>query len=333
MCLTYLLFENFALGASTNDEDFETRSNQYPFLKYASTYWGIHAHSQKASSQALEDQIVDFLNNPGAISTSVQTKTVYSREHRTKYTGYSQAFPKHTPGLVLVSSFGLSKITAALIQQNARVEEEDSRGVRAIHQAIWEHRDSVTQILFDQGADFNATVNSPEPSLHSAVAMQGSTLHLAAIKGNVFFVKQLIERKGEVNIRLDNGWTPLHMAAANGHISVMELLTNCGAEVNAVDGHGATATYRAAENGQGAAIQLLLKYQADINTRTKIDQTPLLRAAENGHEGTVAVLLQHGADWKIKDFLRWTPLYRALDQGHGSVARLLKRLAKEQQGQ
>lgn len=328
-CLTYISFEDLAQGASSSDEEFEARLSQYPFLKYASSYWGIHARSHEALSQVLEDQVVNFLKNPGAVSSSVQVKTVYSREHRIKHAGYSQAFPKHTPGLVLASSFGLSKIAAALIQQDAKIEEEDSRGVRAIHQAIWEHHDAVTQLLLDKEADFKAEINRSEPTLHSATAMQGSPLHLSAIKGNAYFVKQLIKKNGEVNVKLDNGWTPLHMAAANGHISVIELLKNHGAEVNAVDSHGATAIYRAAENGQGAAIQILVKHQADVNIRTKLDQTPLLRAAENGYEGTVAVLLQHGADWKIKDFLGWTPLYRALDQGHDSVARLLKSWANK----
>ncbi|MCJ1261720.1 hypothetical protein MMC22_001586 [Lobaria immixta] len=330
-CLTYLLFEDLSQGASTCDDHFEARLSQYPFLEYASSYWGIHAHSQEASSQVLEDQVVNFLINPAAVSTSVQTKTMYeySREHRIKHAGYSQAFPKHTPGLLLASLFGLSKITAILIEKDARMEEEDSRGVRAIHQAIWEHHHSVTQLLLDQGADLNAKINSPEPSLHSATIMQGSPLHLAAIRGNTFFVKLLIGKKGDVNVRLDNGWTPLHMAAANGHTPLIELLTSHGAEINAVDGHGATAIYRAAENGQEAATQMLVEHQADVNIRTKLDQTPLLRAAENGYESTVAVLLQHGADWKIKDFLGWTPLYRALDEGHDSIARRLKSCADE----
>lgn len=328
-CLTYLSFKVLAQGASTSDEDFEARLSQYPFLEYASSYWGAHMDNQEASSQVLEDQAVEFLKNPGAVSTSVQVKTVYSRAHRIKYARYSQAFPKRTPGLVLASSFGLSKTTAALIQQDARIEEEDSRGVRAIHQAIWDHHDSVTQLLLDQGADYNVEINSPEPLQHSAIVMQGSPLHLAAIKGNASLVKQLIEKRVDVNVRLDNGWTPLHMAAANGHTSVIELLTSHGAEVNAIDGAGATATYRAAETGHGAAIQILIKRQADVNIKTKLDQTPLLRAAENGYEGTVAMLLQHGADWRIKDFLGWTPLYRALDEGHDSVAKLLKSRANE----
>lgn len=332
-CLTYLTFEDLAQGASTNDEDFEARLSKYPFLEYASSYWGIHAHNQEASSQALEGQVVDFLKNPSAVASSIQTKTVLSREHRIKHTGYSQTFPKYTPCLVLASSFGLSNIITTLIQQGARMEEEDSRGVRAIHQAIWEHQDSVAHTLLDQGAEANIKINSPEPSLHSATIMQGSPLHLAAIKGNASFIRRLIEKEVEVNVRLDNGWTPLHMAAANGQISVIDLLTSHGAEVNAIDGHGATATYRAAENGQGAAIESLIRHKADVNIRTKLDQTPLLRAAENGYDSTVIVLLQHGADWKTKDFLGWTPLYRALDQGHDGVARLLKNWAKEHKEQ
>lgn len=333
ICLTYLSFEDLVQGASRTDEAFEARLSSYPLLEYASSYWGTHAQSQEASSQVLEGQIMNFLKSPGAISSSMQIKTVYHREHRIKYAGYSQAFPKHTPGLVLASSFGLSKIAAALIEQDARIEEEDSRGVRAIHQAIWEHQNSVAQLLLDQGAEINAKINSSEPSLHSATIMQGSPLHLAAIKGNEPIIKKLIEKKVDVNVRLDNGWTPLHMAAANGQISVIEILTSHGAEINAIDGHGATAIYRAAENGQGATIQTLIKHQADVNVRTKLDQTPLLRAAENGYHQTVAVLLQYGADWKTKDFLGWTPLYRALDHGHDSVATLLKNWAKEHRAQ
>lgn len=328
-CLSYLSFEALVQGACTSDEEFEERLSQYPFLEYASSYWGIHAHSQEASSQVLKSQTVSFLKMPGAISSSVQVKTVCSQEHEIKYPRYSQDFPKHTPGLVLASSFGLSNIIAAMIQQDALIEEEDSRGVRAIHQAIWDHQDSVTKLLLDQGADCNAPINSQDSGSHSATAMQGSPLHLAAIKGNASCVKQLINKKAEVNVRLRSGWTPLHMAAANGHTSVVKILMIHGAEVNAIDGNGATATYRAAEHGQEAAIQCLLEHQADINIKTMSDQTPLLRAAENGYESTVALLLQHGADWKMKDFLGWTPLYRALDQGHVRVAKLLKSWAKE----
>lgn len=328
-CLTYLSFKDLAHGASTNDEDFEARLSQYPFLNYASCYWGIHAHDQEASSQVLEDQIVNFLKNPGAVSTSVQAKTVYCQEHTINYPGYSQAFSKRTPGLVLASSFGLSKAIDALVQQGASIEEKDSRGVRAIHQAIWDHHDSVTQLLLDKGADFTVEIDSLDTWTHSATIMQGSPLHLAAIKGNSFFVRHIIKKKGELNVRLDNGWTPLHMAAANGHTSIVELLVNHGAEANAIDRHGATAIYRAAENGHGPAIKVLIKHQANVNLRTKADQTPLLRAAENGHEDTVTILLQHGADWKIKDYLGWTPLCRALDNHHNNIARLLKKWAND----
>ena len=179
---------------------------------------------------------------------------------------------------MLASSFGLSKAIDALVQQDASIEEKDSRGVRAIHQAIWDHHHSVMQLLLDKGADFTVEMDSLEPWRHSATTMQGSPLYLAAIKGNSFFVRQIIKKKGDINVRLDNGGTPLHMAAANEHTSIIELLVNHGAEANAIEGLGATATYRAAENDHGPAVQILIKHQANVNLRTKLDQTPLLRS-------------------------------------------------------
>lgn len=60
-------------------------------------------------------------------------------------------------------SRGLSKATDALVQQDASIGEKESRGVRAIHQAIWDHHHSVTQLLLDESADFTVEIDSLEP--------------------------------------------------------------------------------------------------------------------------------------------------------------------------
>ena len=329
ICLTYLSFEDFSQGASENDKDFELRLERYPLLEYASSYWGSHVNNQETSTQAIDGLAVNFLLNAKAVSSSIQIKTVCSRQHRFTYPGYSQDFSQYTPGLVLASAFGLSRVAKELVQRGVNIEEEDSRGVRALHQAIWERRDSMTEYLLTQQANCQVQINSRNTPLHSAEAMQGSPLHLTAIKGNYRITKWLLANNCGPNARLENGWTPLHMAAANGHIHIVNLLIDHGAEVNAVDGHGGTAIYRTAENGHEEVISVLSSHGGDVNIRTKLDQTPLLRAAENGHEISVRVLLEHGADWRVKDFLGWTPLYRALDQGHDDTATLLKGWIRE----
>ena len=230
-------------------------------------------------------------------------KTVSSRQHKYTYPCFSQVFPKYTPSLVLASAFCLSQIGDALVQRGEDLEEEDFRGVRALHQSIWENHGSLAEYLLAQGADPNVLIHSQTTPLHSAEAMQGSSLHLAAIKGNQISTQELLSRGSQVNSRLENGWTPLHMAAANGHVDVVTLLASHGAGINTADSHGATSIYRAAENGHEKAIDMLIGQEGDVNIRTKLDQTPLLRAAENRHESTVKLLLERGANWKIKDYL------------------------------
>lgn len=325
-CLTYQSFDEFTQGPNTNDGGFEMRLVKYPLLEYAASHWGLHV--QRSSEEVLKDLAMDFLDSDGNILTSVQVKTVFGSENKMKYPGYSQDYPKSMPSLVFVASLGLSKIARALLADGASIEAEDSLGMRPIHRAIWECHESTTQILLDQGADAEAQINQQGPFHHSATLMQGSPLHLAAMKGNKNIVLQLLAKKVQVNVKIRTGWTPLHMAAANGHSSIMELFIARGTDVNARDGHGATAVFRAAENGEEAAIQLLLQHNADVNIMTKMDQTPLLGAAENGHLVVTKLLLENGADWSVKDYLGWTPVYRAMEQGHDDVAKLLKGWAK-----
>lgn len=328
-CLTYLSFDALSTGACTTDSAFESRLKEYPLLQYASMHWGAHVDLGGELSKDVEDLAVEFLQRPGAVSSAVQVKTVCSREYKTKHVGYSQEFSLSTPGLVLVSAFGLRRIGSVLLKYGANIEDEDACGLRPIHRALWEGHDAMVQFLINEGADCEVPIGSHEPPQHSSVAMQGAPIHLASIKGNEPTVNLLLAKGVNVNARLDNGWTALHMAAANGHSSVVSLLLRSGADVNATDSAGGTAIYRAAETGQDGAIKLLVQHKGNVNLRTKLEQTPLLRAAENGHEAAVTVLLESGADWKIKDFLGWTPLYRAQDHGHDNVEKLLKKWIKE----
>ncbi|KAH6651847.1 hypothetical protein BKA67DRAFT_680163 [Truncatella angustata] len=313
-CLTYLSFDAWSTGACTTDGAFESRLKEYPFLEYASIHWGVHADLE------------------GELSTDIEklaVKTICSRKYKTNYVGYSQEFSISTPGLVLASAFGLKRIGSLLLQHDADIEDEDARGLRPIHQALWEGHDAMVQFLINEGADCEIPIGSHEPPQHSSLVMQGAPVHLASIKGNELAVDLLLAKSVNVNAHLENGWTALHMAAANGHSSVVSLLLRNGAEVNATDSAGGTAIYRAAETGQDGVIKLLVQHKGNVNMRTKLEQTPLLRAAENGHGAAVTLLLESGADWKIKDFLGWTPLYRAQDHGHDDVEKLLKKWIKE----
>lgn len=331
-CLTYLSLDVFAEGPPSIDEDFDLRLKKYPLLEYAATYWGVLvelADTSSENSEAIEKIAVELLQCPQAISSCVQAQTICNREYRIKYPNYSQEFPQQTPGLVLASTHGLTRFADLLLQNAADIEAVDSRGVRAIHQAIWQGHNDTARFLLSQNANLHVPIETDLQYL--ATYMQGGPIHLAAIKGNEDVLVELLARGADPKSALENGWTPLHMAAANGHSSIVTiLLTQHDVDVDAADTHGGTVIYRAAELGHDACIKLLIDHRANVNLRSKLDQTPLLRAAENGQLATVKLLLEAGADWKVKDFLGWTPLYRAQDHGHFDVEILMKKWIREQ---
>ena len=58
----------------------------------------------------------------------------------------------------------------------------------------------------------------------------------------------LINRKANVEIRDERGFTPLHLAVTAGRIAIVRLLVNAGADVNAISSSGATPLALALKN-------------------------------------------------------------------------------------
>ncbi|TKS67352.1 BRCA1-associated RING domain protein 1 [Collichthys lucidus] len=117
-----------------------------------------------------------------------------------------------------------------------------------------------------------ATVGRKSPSSPRSPAVmkrnhKGETLlHLAAIKGDVEAVKELLDQGVDPNLKDNAGWTPLHEACNLGHLAVVEVLVSSGALLN-------TPGYK--------------------------NDSPLHDAVRNGHPAIVKVLLQHGASQHV----------------------------------
>ncbi|KAI4898336.1 hypothetical protein NFI96_024567 [Prochilodus magdalenae] len=88
-------------------------------------------------------------------------------------------------------------------------------------------------------------------------------LHLAAIKGDVQSVKDMVNVGASVNQADNAGWTPLHEAVLHRHYTVVETLLKAGAEVNPKGYKGVTPLHDAVGLGNLRTIDLLLKHGAD----------------------------------------------------------------------
>uniref|UniRef100_S4R595 Uncharacterized protein n=1 Tax=Petromyzon marinus TaxID=7757 RepID=S4R595_PETMA len=102
--------------------------------------------------------------------------------------------------------------------------------------------------------------------------------------------------KDKVNKRNERGETSLHMAAIRGEVRQLRELISRGADVNVKDFAGWTPLHEACNHGYYAVAKQLLLAGADVNTRGLDDDTPLHDAASNGYLGVVRLLMRYNAD-------------------------------------
>jgi ankyrin repeat protein len=150
--------------------------------------------------------------------------------------------------------------------------------------------------LLDKGFDANAIDPQGQPAANLAIQRDSvkafetllaapaldvnllnpageSALMLAAIKGQLEWCEQLLQRGAKVN---QPGWSPLHYAASGPNPRIVELLLGRGAAPDARSPNGSTPLMMAARYGSEDAVRLLLERGADPTLRNERD----LSAAE-----------------------------------------------------
>jgi uncharacterized protein len=126
---------------------------------------------------------------------------------------------------------------------------------------------------------FKVLMQHPALKIDLANSAGETPLMMAALRGEVDAMKQLLARGAQLN---RNGWTPLHYAASAPEPNAVALLLERGAVVDALAPNGTTALMMAAQYGTEDAAMLLLKQGANPQLRNGRGQTAadLARVAE-----------------------------------------------------
>ncbi|XP_006008405.1 ankyrin repeat domain-containing protein 12 isoform X2 [Latimeria chalumnae] len=103
-------------------------------------------------------------------------------------------------------------------------------------------------------------------------------------------------QKDKVNKRNERGETSLHMAAIRGDVKQVKELISLGANANVKDFAGWTPLHEACNLGYYEVAKVLIAAGADVNTQGLDDDTPLHDAASSGHRDIVKLLLRHGGN-------------------------------------
>jgi ankyrin repeat protein len=148
-----------------------------------------------------------------------------------------------------------------------------------------------------------------------------SSLHNAAMDGNLPEMKKLLALCNNPN-QVDNFFvTALHLAAAHGKVEAMSLLLNEGANINAQNVVGDYPLHSAVDNIP--SIKLLVKAGAVVNAKNNRGQTILHLAADGEKPEVVKFLIESGADINIQDSEKNTPLHYAIENESGEIVKTL----------
>ncbi|XP_076173301.1 ankyrin repeat-rich membrane spanning isoform X4 [Ptiloglossa arizonensis] len=148
----------------------------------------------------------------------------------------------------------------------------------------------------------------------------GSTaLILAATKGKIHFVRELINHGADINAEDGDNWTALLCAAKEGHTDVCLELLEHGAELEHRDMGGWTALMWATYKGRSPTVTMLLARGADVNAHGNFHISSLLWAAGRGYPDIVKDLIAHGAKVNVGDKYGTTALVWASRKGNVEI--------------
>ncbi|OBT81856.1 hypothetical protein VE02_09788 [Pseudogymnoascus sp. 03VT05] len=321
-CLTYLFLDVFADGSSSRSHDpIYHRLSMFPFVEYASIFWGDHLRGKPEENTALQDLALDFLKNEQILSSSVQIALVspnFSRlnGHLDIFSDY-EFFGSDAPGIVVAAKFGLLVLVNRFLEEGTGIEEQGGDGDTALYQESLMGHEPAVNLLLDKGAN----INSQGGEFNNA-------LQAASHGGHPRVVKLLLERGPNVNGEsYQEQSSALDSASDAGHVPVVTALLNGGAEVNARRGKFSSPLQSAAANGHTAIVKILLDMGANVNARYGgIKGNALSIASRRGHIGVVKLLLQNKApkiEMSPKGRTKYDALRTATRSGHEAIVRLL----------
>jgi len=145
----------------------------------------------------------------------------------------------------------------------------------------------------------------------------------AAKKGDRAALRDLLQKKVDVNAAEADGSTALLWASYRDDLESAGLLLGAGAKVNAANDLGATPLWAACQNGSVPMVRRVLEAGADPNAPLLAGETPLMVAARSGYPEVVELLLTHGGNANAHGPRGQTALMWAASQKHPDVVQVL----------
>ena len=326
-CVAYLTLDEFSRGPFHEQSGF--RTDHYPFLHYASRFWGDHARAALRLTNCdtdISNGIQIFLKQPMNLALSLQVSE-YDLENKQK------SFPIHpdqylgVSDLQIASRHGLTKIVRNILKENPDIiSKQDLDGRAALHDAAKAGWENIVRTLIDAGADSSSTDDVKTiPDIISKKDVDGRTaLHDAVEAGWEDVVRILIDAGADSSSTDNEGKKPLFYAAEGGFSRIVLILQGQHERSDDDQKMLEEALIEAAKAARPSVVKELLSLDVNPDATTQ-GCSALLLACCRGCEAVVGLLLDAGASLSCRESSpsHLIPLHQAIRHGHVKAAALL----------
>ena len=346
-CMTYLNFEAFSKPCQ-DDEEFEAKREKYPFVAYASQYWGDHVRDAGSDSD-LQDTAARLIEDSRRVAAFIQAAWYTDRG-----SAVSWDVRKGIEGLHVCAWFGMSTVIPALDQEDLEVDvEETTHGQTPLMYACRKGHVEVVRELLKLGASVNKVSGRGRTALFEAIAenrdevvellLSRDELEINAVQikesnRTGLMLAARLERTSIVTLLLDHpkikinqqdtyGCTALFLATVKDLSNIVEwLVQKPGIDVDLVENWtGRSPLILAAERDNCEIINLLLQNKANPNLKDRQSEgTAMLRAAESGSLAAIELMLSYNVDLGSVDEDGRGLVHGASANGWPKIIRLLE---------
>lgn len=311
-CLSYLNNGTFSKPIPEGD-NYDAKVEKYPFVAYASQYWGDHVRYAGSDSR-LYDAAARLINDSHRIEACIQAAWARGRPP------HGWDFCKGVCGLHVCAWYGLCWIIRGMKDEDINIDIwERTYGQTPLMYACRAGHVGVACELLSRGASVNAISGKGRTALYEAVEWdKEDVVELFLLQDNLDV--------NALNAKESNR-TALTLAADLRHVNILDqLLRHPIIDANHQDMDGHTALSLASAKGYEQIVSSLLeKAQVDIDLVDRIEGiSSLIRAARKDHCGILKLLLEKGANPTLKDRQGGgTAMLRAADNGCVSALEIL----------
>lgn len=283
------------------------KSDEYPFLGYAATYWHLHYEILAGSDPQLDQVALNFLWADPRFLSNWQYHDEYLSAEFASLGGLISP-------VYCVSLLGYNHSLEMLAEE----EGEETSGAKypwpsfseqinakcgywgyPVLAAVSQGHFNTVQLLVRNGADVNVQAGKSREL--------STPVHCASWSGNESVLRFLLDNGVDTNARDSRGRSALHTTCSSEYENVMavvQLLIEHGADVNAQDFQGTSVLHLACRRSYALGtwhsrmvlVQLLINNGADVNARDYKGRSALLIACEKDHDDLVHFLFHNGAD-------------------------------------